>query len=254
MFDEAHYNLDTINNRYKPFADLVFNDGFHIAANRRPISKESLRSFKILVIANALGAEDADDENAGAAAFTTAECDAIDDWVRGGGALLFIANQGPFVSAAEMLAKKLGVEMDTSQPIDPATRSTNDSGFMVFSRENKLLAEHPITNGRSDKERVNRVMSFHGQSLKGPAGSDAFLRIADSAVEATAEKKPAQGSWAHGVAFRLEKGRVVVLGDAAMLSAQLTGSDKRPFGMNTPDVDNKQLALNIMRWLSGWLK
>ena len=98
LFDEAHYNLDAINNRYKPFADLVFNDGFHIAANRRAISKESLKSFKILVIANALGAEDADDENAGAAAFTTAECEAIDDWVRDGGALLFIVNQGPFVS------------------------------------------------------------------------------------------------------------------------------------------------------------
>jgi hypothetical protein len=47
---------------------------------------------------------------------------------------------------------------------------------------------------------------------------------------------------------------VVALGDAAMLSAQVTGSDNRPFGMNTPDIDNKQLALNIMHWLSGLLR
>jgi hypothetical protein len=59
---------------------------------------------------------------------------------------------------------------------------------------------------------------------------------------------------AQGIAFRLGKGRVVALGDAAMLSAQLTGSDDQPFGMNIPDIDNRQLTLNIMHWLSGLLK
>jgi len=44
------------------------------------------------------------------------------------------------------------------------------------------------------------------------------------------------------------------LGDAAMLSAQVTGSDKRPVGMNVPNIDNRRLALNIMHWLSGILK
>jgi len=47
---------------------------------------------------------------------------------------------------------------------------------------------------------------------------------------------------------------VVALGDAAMLSAQLTGSDDQQFGMNIPDIDNRQLTLNIMHWLSGLLK
>jgi hypothetical protein len=39
-----------------------------------------------------------------------------------------------------------------------------------------------------------------------------------------------------------------------MLSAQMTGSDNQLFGMNLPNIDNKQLALNIMHWLSGVLK
>jgi len=59
---------------------------------------------------------------------------------------------------------------------------------------------------------------------------------------------------AQGIAFRLGKGRVVVLGDAAMLSAQVTGSDNQPVGMNVANIDNRQLALNIMHWLSGILR
>ena len=54
--------------------------------------------------------------------------------------------------------------------------------------------------------------------------------------------------------MKVGKGRVVVLGEAAMLSAQVTGPDKSPMGMNAPGNDNKQVALNIMHWLSGALK
>jgi hypothetical protein len=35
------------------------------------------------------------------------------------------------------------------------------------------------------------------------------------------------------------KGRVVVLGEAAMLSAQLGGPNKMPFGMNRPGADDR---------------
>ena len=49
-------------------------------------------------------------------------------------------------------------------------------------------------------------------------------------------------------------GRVVILGEAAMLSAQVGGPNQTKFGMNYPGIDNRQLALNIMHWLSGLLK
>jgi 2-polyprenyl-6-methoxyphenol hydroxylase-like FAD-dependent oxidoreductase len=58
---------------------------------------------------------------------------------------------------------------------------------------------------------------------------------------------------AQGIALQFGKGRIVVLGEAAMLTAQIAGKGF-PFGMNTPGVDNRQLALNIMHWLSGLLK
>lgn len=258
LFDEAHNNSDTTNGRYKPFADLLFNDGYHLAVNRQPFTKQTLRTFKILVIANPLGSEDIDDDSAGGPAFTPEECDAVSDWIRGGGALLFIADHAPFGSAAEVLAQKLGVDMSKSYTADQANsdKESNDPGCIVYSRENHLLAEHAITNGRSGAERLNRVMTFTGQSLKGPMGSDVFLKLADTAVDriVTSGKIDSAAGRAQGIAFRLGKGRVVVLGEAAMLSAQLTGSDNKPFGMNVPEIDNKQLALNIMHWLSGILK
>ena len=66
--------------------------------------------------------------------------------------------------------------------------------------------------------------------------------------------KPASAAGrAQGVAFSLGKGRVVVMGEAAELSAQVIG-DGRKFGMNVPGIDNRQMALNIMHWLSGLLE
>ena len=41
-----------------------------------------------------------------------------------------------------------------------------------------------------------------------------------------------------------------MLGEAAMLTAQVTGRGSRKFGMNWPNNDDRQLALNIVRWLS----
>jgi hypothetical protein len=59
---------------------------------------------------------------------------------------------------------------------------------------------------------------------------------------------PAKGR-AQGLALSLDGGRVVVLGEAAMISAQLDEKG-RPSGMNHPGVDNRKLTLNIMHWLS----
>ena len=259
LFDEAHNNFHTAAGPYKPFADLIFSDGYQVVVNRKPFNKASLSTFKILVIANALGAEDADEEGADRPAFTEEESDTVRDWVRGGGALLFIADEAPFGSAAEILAKRLDVDMSKGLTVDTANsaKESKNSGWIVYSRENHLLVDHPITKGRNDSERVNRVMTFVGQSLKGPEGSDAFLKLADTATDRLPGDPPKDSSAAgraQALAFKSGKGRVVVLGEASMLSAQLTGSDNQPFGMNIPDIDNKQLALNIMHWLSGLLK
>jgi len=45
--------------------------------------------------------------------------------------------------------------------------------------------------------------------------------------------------------------RVVALGEAGMFSAQIEKGE--PFGMNVEGIDNKQLVLNVVHWLSRLL-
>lgn len=259
LFDEAHNNFHTAGGRYRPFVDLLVADGYRVVSGRRNLSKQVLQTFKIYVIANALGAEEFDDEGAENSAFTEEECELISAWVRSGGNLLLIADHAPFGGAAQALAKRFGVEMSNSFTYDEANseKEFGNHGFVVYSRENKLLGDHPITNGRNEAEKIQRVIAFTGQSLKGPENSVAFLQLADTAKDKfsrDSEESTSAAGRAQGIAFKHGKGRVVVFGEAAMLTAQLTGIEKSPFGMNVPGIDNQQLVLNVMHWLSGLLK
>ncbi len=256
-FDEAHNNFHTTTGRYKPFVDLIMSDGYNVVPGRKLFAKPSLSTFKILVIANALGAEDMDDEGADRSAFTEEECDVVRDWVKSGGSLLLIADHAPFGGAAESLSKRFGVEMSKGYTFDPENDfAASRPSTLLFSRENKRLLDHPITRGRNAGERINRVITFTGQSLKGPEGSSVLLLLPQTArdkPDRESQTSVSAAGRAQGIAFKFGKGRVVVLGEAAMLSAQLAGPNKGPMGMNVPGSDNRQLALNIMRWLSGLL-
>jgi hypothetical protein len=250
LIDEAHRNFHTASGRYKPFADLISNDGFRVGAHTSTFSADSLKGAQVLVIANARG------EPPASAAFTDAESDAVRDWVRGGGALLLIADHAPYGSAASALAQRFGVDMSATSTIDEQNfyAPFGNRGFIVYTRDSGRIADHAITNGRDASERISRVMTFTGQSLKGPAGSVAFLRLADSARDRVAGSETETASAAgraQGIAFAFGRCRVVVLGEAAMISAQTVGPSKQPMGMNQPGTDNRQLALNVMRWLSG---
>jgi len=259
LFDEAHNNFHTAGGRYKPFADLITNDGYQVTPNKEKFSANTLKAFEILVISNALGAERMNMAEAANPAFTADECDAVRDWVKGGGRLLLIADHAPMGSANQIMADRFAVNMSKMFTIDDqnSDKESNNPGFIVYTRESGRLADHAITRGRNDTERVNKIIAFTGQSLKGPPDSVAFMKLADSAVDAlpgrNSDPVSAAGR-AQGLAMSFGKGRVVVLGEAAMLSAQLAGPNKTPFGMNRPGLDNRQIALNIMHWLSGLLK
>ena len=259
LFDEAHNNFHTAGGRYKPFADLITSDGYRVSPNTLKFTKDTLAEYDILVIANPLGAaveSGADFAAANKPAFTEAECDAVRDWVNAGGSLLLIADHYPVGAAAGILAKRFGVDMSNAFTDDPANYDPQ-LHQILFSRTNKLLLDHAITRGRNSTERVNRIVTFTGQSLTGPKGSVAFLKLADTAVDALPpdrKTKVSAAGRAQGIALKYGKGRVVVVGEAAMLTAQLAGPEKAPFGgLNIPSIDNRQLALNIMHWLSKLL-
>jgi hypothetical protein len=252
LFDEAHNNFHTTDGRYKPFAQVIANDGYAVIPNKEKFSGDLLAKCDILIIANALGAPGMGQPGASDSAFTEVECDAVRDWVRAGGSLLLVTDHAPFGSAAGSLAGRFGVDMSKGYTSDPKNSEGGETS-LVFTRENNLLGDHPITRGRDDSERIKRVQTFTGQSLKGPDGSVAILRLGDTASDEGPDGKPVPAAGrAQGVAFACGEGRVVVMGEAAELSAQLIGTEK--FGMNVPGLDNRQLALNIMHWLSGLLE
>ncbi|HEX8161057.1 MAG TPA: hypothetical protein VF538_04250 [Pyrinomonadaceae bacterium] len=255
LFDEAHNNFHTASGRYKPFADLITSDGYAVTPNKVKFTRDALKGFDVLVISNALGAPQMGTPEASNPAFADEECDAVRDWVRGGGSLLLIADHAPMGAANESLARRFGVGMSKMFTLDQSNtpKEDNNPGFIVYTRGRGLIS-HPITDGRDASERVNRVIAFTGQSLKADApDATAFMQLADTALDAmpggAQQPVPAKGR-AQGLALKFGKGRVVVLGEAAMLTAQLGGPAKTPFGMNRPGTDDRQLALNIMHWLS----
>ena len=256
LFDEAHFNFHTTTGRYKPFADMITNDGCSVTPNKVKFTKESLSVYDVLVIANA-GAAQATSADQRKPAFTDEECDAVRDWVRGGGALLLIADHAPAGPAAAILAVRFDVDMSKGYTADPANfeRVTLDASWIRFSREKKNLGDHPITRGRNASERINSVLSFTGQSLKGPQGSTALLKLSAQAYDVDNPGNPEKAKMtsaagrAQALAMPFGKGRVVVFGEAAMLTAQNTN-----FGMNYPGTDDRQLTLNVMHWLTGLLR
>jgi hypothetical protein len=249
--DEAHHNFHTAVGRYKPFADLMTNDGFLVSRNTEALNSQTLDRCDILVVANATAANAGGNDAAPASAFTEDECSAVQRWVWAGGALLLITDHEPYGSASVALAQRFGIVMNTSGTIDPAN-TDQKAGGLVFARESGLVVDHPITLGRDLSERINRVETFYGQAIYGPVGSTGFLRFADTASYESANGQQSAAGWAQGVALGYGAGRVVVMGEAAELSAQLAGLE--PMGMNVPGIDNRQMALNIMHWLSRQLE
>lgn len=257
--DAAHNNFHTADGQYAPFAALMRADGFRVTSGASGFSAASLAATDILVISNARG------KPAPASAFTAAEADAVRDWVAGGGSLLLIADHTPFGSAAADFAGRFGVTMGKGYAFinPPKGRLTTQIEY-----RGDALGNHPIIAGRNDKERIRSVKTFTGQSLSGPPRAAILLRLPEAArevpdtdaLDAAASGKPATvtpvGGRAQALAFTHGKGRVVVLGEAGMLSAQLIRLPGRPemrVGMSVKGYDDRQFALNVMHWLSGLL-
>jgi hypothetical protein len=151
--------------------------------------------------------------------------------------------------AATSLADRFGVRMSRGY-VDDTTRRDPGLGELLFTVDNGGLSDHPIIRGRNDAERIGRIVTFTGQALLGPPGSLPLLRLGPDAYDyypPTKENRSVAGE-AQGLCIELGKGRVVVMGEAAMLTAQIDGRGEK-FGMNVPGIDNAILLLNIVHWL-----
>jgi hypothetical protein len=84
----------------------------------------------------------------------------------------------------------------------------------------------------------------------------ARMSLSQAFQEGSAQEWPSfsVGGWVQGAVREWDAGRVVFLGEAAMCSAQVTGPNREPMGMNDPAASqNPQFCLSTVRWLTGVL-
>ena len=258
--DEAHHNASTARwwGRYWPFGALLRADGYRVRYHDARFSPQALADTQVLVIANASGGAKPQflginlpwggGPDRSAPAFDAREIATLQDWVAKGGRLLLIADHAPFGKANAALAEAFGVRMHAGFAEIPGEVSDP----MRFTQANgRLDLAHPIVSGAGGGTPVACVQTFTGQSLDGPPDAARLLRLPPDAVETideqgTFRESPAGG--AQGLAFDHGRGRVVMLGEAAMLTAQV--ADREPFGLQLPGCDNLAFARNALRWLS----
>ena len=181
------------------------------------------------------------------------------EWTRAGGRLLIFADHAPIAGATRDLAAAFGVLMVDAY-VD------GGPGPDVFKVADGSLRQHAIVRGRSETESVDSITTFTGQAFQltedwlplvvfGP-NAVARFSLAQSFQEGPRNEWPSfsVGGWAHAGVREWDQGRAVFVGEAAMCSAQASGEQRFPMGMNAPGAEqNAQFCLNIVRWLTGVL-
>jgi hypothetical protein len=231
LIDEAHDNFHTSTGRYLPFAELLRRDGFVVKASATRFAPEMLLAARVLVMANAVSP------------LRTDEVAAVRDWVAGGGSLFLIADHAPFDVAAIDLGKAFGVHFSGRLARDPK----DSSGRLVFRRADGTLMDHVITTG------INEVATFTGTSFQVDGPGQPLLVFGSHVYSFKEQNEPNPMSLkdhVQGAVIPVGSGKVAVFGEAAMFSAQITGPDRHPMGMNAPIArQNAQFLLNVMHWL-----
>ena len=274
LFDEGHFNNHTTQGSYSQFAELLRKGGYRVIAHTGALRPNALEQVQVLVVVSALSAQGNSAERetllwrwtpeAAMPAFTDNECDTVAHWVSEGGGLLLIVDHPPYPAAARSLAQRFGVDMRNASTLEPTPGNYFQTpSTLVFSRANGLLGDHAITRGEDPSKRISAIMTFAGSSLTGPPASTALLTLSEAAYDrffesagAPEQRTSARGR-AQGVALPFHRGRIVVLGEAAVFRTEILEQLVEPSLEPSPaelsahgQFGNHRLALNVVDWLS----
>jgi hypothetical protein len=257
LFDRAHKNHHQIETTYKPFATLITNDGCSVKSTDKPIDNTALANTDVYIIATAMGKEDPGDKSP----FTQNEVDLMEQWVKDGGSLLLITEHFPFGLAMLPVLEKFGVQVHNGYTEDTLLNNKEVADALLFTKsKGNLNQTHPIL------DKVERLNTFTGSSIKGDSAWTQLLIFSPNAqnfnVKVNSKKDggdvitsieyadfyPAKG-FSQGICRQYGKGKIVVLAESAFLTAQFDRNGNK-YGMNSPNEDNKQFVLNLVRWLA----
>lgn len=257
LFDEAHKNHHQIEKTYKPFATLITNDGCLVKSTDKAIDKTALANTAIYIIGTAMGKEDPGDKSP----FLQSEVDEIEQWVKDGGSLLLITEHFPFGLAMTPVLSKFGLQVHNGYTEDTLLNNKEVRDALLFTKsKGNLNSTHPIL------DKVERLNTFTGSSVKGDSTWTQLLIFTPNAqnfnVKVNVKKDggdittsveyadfySAKG-YSQGICKQYGKGKIVVLAESAFLTAQIDKNGNK-YGMNSPNEDNKQFVLNLIRWLA----
>lgn len=242
MVDSGHDERQTLATDYAPFGALLTHDGYVVRDFDQPISAASLAKADVLVIVDPFNPKDPPKapKYQSTSAFTPQEIATIGDWVKGGGALLMIADHPPYAGSLRALAASFGfdIEMYAAQHVPKGE---------FFSFANGGLVDGPLTRG------LPPVQTFYGGAFTAPAAATPLLRF-DSTWKMLVTDKPPRPMTPNdlrGATLPVGKGRVVLLAEAGAWSAQLSGPKKRFMGFDAPGaLGNKRFIRNVVYWLA----
>jgi hypothetical protein len=238
VVDEKHRNVVSLKTYFGPVGRFLGKDGYSVRPGTGALAADGLAKARVLVIANAQAPEGSPE---GASAFSDAEVAAVEAWVGKGGGLLLIADRAPFGGPARGLARAFGVTLDDNTILRKGDDGKPD-GVLEIDVSADGERSHPIFAG------VSRVVYVVGESLDGPGP---ILR-APKGTYSGSTSRAADGPSAAGrpiiLAFSHGRGRVVVIGDAGIVSA--FGSRGGATHRGISEVDNALFVRNAVRWLA----
>lgn len=258
LFDEAHNNHHSIKTSYKPFANLISNDGCIVSSTDNSVDSSLLSNVDVFIIATAKGKEDPNDKSP----FSVSEVDQLEHWVANGGSLLLITEHFPFGMAMKPIFDKINVQVHNGYTEDTLLRSENVIDAIQFAKsKGNLHPSHPILNN------IEKINTFTGTSIKGDSTWTQLILFSDNSqnfnvkvdvikdgrdvvTNVTYSDFYSAKDYAQGLCKHYGKGRIAILAESGFITAQYDRSGNK-FGMNVPDQDNKQFVLNLIRWLAG---
>jgi hypothetical protein len=257
LIDEAHNSFHTAVGTYRPFADLLKQDGYVVKRAELKISEKLLSSGDIYVIADAQPPAKISDPPT----FSNEEIRILNDWVGKGGALCVITDHMPDPGAIEDLARSFGIEVNNGYVLSGPPPGRREP--ILFQKTDGTLADHPITRGRSSDEVVHNVATFAGSAFRCREGLQPIL-IFGKGYRSWMPKEYYQfppgtpnidvTGWYQGGVKVFGEGRIAFFSEAAMFTAQVFNNGREKVGMNHPlGRDNARLLLNTVHWLSGLL-
>ena len=200
-------------------------------------------------------------------AFSEAEITILREWVGEGGALLLVLDHFPMSGAAQELGAAFGIEISNGLAADGALLAeqgvaqavAQGAGSLVFERTEGGVADDPITNGRTPGQRVDAFGFFGGSAFRLPPQGRSLLTFGSSFVSLLPEvmwqfsettSREDIGGWSGGGVLRVGQGRVAIYGELGIFAGL---AEPQAWAERRPELQNPQLFMNTLHWLSGLL-